>query len=60
MAGVLLVAIVIVVIVLVICCCMRGSQSKYELSKASRLEMGTRTPSKPVLGGKLVQDKVSV
>ena len=54
MGGILaaVVAAILVVVLLLLGCWLwrRRSRSKYDLGKASALEMGTRTPSKPILG----------
>ena len=52
MAGLLVAVLLVLVIVLVLLYCYKKrNSSKYDVSKASHVEMGTRTPSKPVLGG---------
>ena len=51
MAAVVCVVLIILLILLLVWCIRRKSHSKYELSKASQLEMGVRKPSKPILGG---------
>ena len=45
------VVVVIVVVLLVVWLLRRKGRSKYDLSKASEMEMGTKKPKKPVLGG---------
>ena len=52
--GALVAVILIIVVILLVVCLVKKkrSSSKYEVSKTSRMEMGTRTPAKPILGGK--------
>ena len=51
-AGIAAVAVVILILLLVLCIVKRRDRSKYDLSKTSKMEMGTTEPSKPILGGK--------
>ena len=51
-AGVVAVILLILLILLIVCVLKRRlKHSKYEVSKNAELELGTRTPAKPVLGG---------
>lgn len=56
-AGILAVVVIIFLIMLLVWLVKRRKRSKYNLSKASQLEMGTRKPSKPILGGKWGEGK---
>lgn len=51
-AAVVAVVVVILLVLLGAWCWRRKASAKYDVSKASQLEMGTRTPSKPQIGGK--------
>lgn len=51
-AAVVCVVLVILLIVLVLWLVKRKNHSKYDLNKASELEMGVKQPKKPILGGK--------
>lgn len=51
-AAVVAIVVVILLVLFGVWCWRKRTGEKYDLSKASELEMGTRTPSKPVLGGK--------
>ena len=51
-AGVVAVILLILLILLIVCVLKRRlKHSKYEVSKNAELELGTRIPAKPVLGG---------
>lgn len=51
-AAVVVVVVVILLVLLGVWCWRRKTGAKYDVSKASELEMGTRTPRKPLIGGK--------
>lgn len=51
-AAVVVFALLVVVIIATYCCIRNKRSSKYDVKKSADVELGVKTPSKPVLGGK--------